>query len=595
MEAITTDMWIIFALLFVAVILFINERISFDVTALIILSTLLLTGILSPEEGFSGFSNVATITIANMFILSEGLRRTGALNRVGAWFSELGKQNYWIAVGSMMLIIGAVSGFINNTAAVAIFIPIVIQVANDLDESPSRLLMPLSFAAMFGGVCTLIGTSTNILVSSIAEEHNLAAFSMFEFAPAGLIFFGVGMIYMFTAGIRLIPKRRKNDNLTENFEMSAYLTDVIIEPGAACIGTSVRDTDLLGELDLDIIRVFKKNQVNNSSHNETILEEGDVLRIRGSAKEINELMKREDMSLLPTKHWYDADLTKGQTALLEVVIAPDSAMQNKPLGNVDFYDRFGAFVLAVRRKGELQQDELEEVTLRGGDSLLLSCDENRIEEIGSDPSFVVSNRVQLPEEKSGRISVAMVILAGVVGSAAFGLTSIVISSTVGVVLMIITRCLSTEEAYKAINWKVIMLLGGVLPLGIAMEKTGAAELISMNLLDLLGDIGPVAIVSGFFFLSMMLTNIISNQATAALLAPIAIQAAHSFGIDPRPLLVSITMAASLSFMTPVGYQTNTLIYGPGQYKFTDFTKVGTPLNLIFWGLGTIVIPLFWPF
>jgi len=311
--------------------------------------------------------------------------------------------------------------------------------------------------------------------------------------------------------------------------------------------------------------------------------------------EIEKMIAREDIALRPTRDWYEIDFEGGPDKLVEAVTAPDSALESEKIKEVDFPERFGAVPLAIRQRGRLQQEDLGKIRLSGGDSVLLNIDQERASEIDRDPSFVLASEVDTPQYRESRTTVALSILAGVVLLAAFNVTPIVVSSIAGCVAMVLTGCLTTEEAYQSINWKIIFLLAGVIPLGTAMENSGAAQILSTTVLDVLGPIGPTAVLTGFIFLSMMLTNIISNQATAALLAPIALQSAASLGIDSRPLLMAITYAASLSFMTPVGYQTNTMIYGPGQYKFTDFTKVGTPLNLILWVLATFLIPWIWPF
>lgn len=589
------DALLVFALVIVAMVLFVSERVSFDVAALVILSTLLLSGIVSPREGLAGFSNPATVTIGAMFVLSEGLRRTGALNDVSELFSAYGKDNFWLTLGAMMVLIGTVSAFINNTAAVAIFIPVVIGLASDMDVSASKLLMPLSFASMFGGVCTLIGTSTNILVSSIAEDHGVEPFGMFEFAPLGLIFLVVGFAYIYTAGIRLIPSRRVGKNLTESYKMQAYLTDVVVEEESVHVGTPVDDSELTTDLDIDVLQVFRSSEEPVQRDREAPLESGNVLRIRGGVEEIEKLLEREDVALRPAREWYDFDLEGGPDKLVEAVTAPDSTLESKRISDVDFQERFGAIPLAIRRRGELQQEDLDDVRLTGGDSVLLDMKEERTAEVQRDPSFVLTTEVDVERYRRSRIPLALVILTGVVLTAALNVAPIVATAVTGCVLMILTGCVTTEEAYQAINWKVIFLLAGVIPLGTAMENSGAADMLSSGLLETLQPFGPTAVLSGFFFVSMMLTNVISNQATAALLAPIALQTAEAMGVSSRPLLMAITYAASLSFMTPVGYQTNTMIYGPGQYNFVDFTRVGTPLNLILWVMGTFLIPWIWPF
>ena len=589
------DIIIVFALVVIALILFASEILSFDVVALIIMSILMLTGILTTEEGLSGFSNPATITIGAMFVVSEGIRRTGALEIVGNYFSTLGKLNFWVALVIMMVIIGVVSAFINNTAAVVIFIPVIMSTAQEMGVSPSKLLMPLSFASMFGGVCTLIGTSTNILVSSIAEDRGLEGFSMFEFTPLGAILLVVGFAYLFIIGVRLIPARRKDESLTNSFRMNEYLTDVTLEDAFEHEGVNPDEIKEHWDVDVDVVRVFRKGKVPNEQRCRTALEVGDVLRIRGNPKELDRLIKSEAISLNTPHKWKDGDLTEGDYALVEGVIAPDSELASKTIGEINFPERFGALVLGIRRRGELQHEHIDQIRLSGGDSLLLTVGYDQLPNLRNDPSFVFVSDVSITEYRKEKMPAALAILVGVVGAAALDLAPIVVTAIVGAVLLVVTRCLTSRQAYQSISWKVLFLLAGVIPLGTAMSKTGAAQILSDFLLNSLGAWGPQAVLSGFFLLTMLLTCMISNQATAALLAPIAIQAAQNMGADPRPFLMGITFAASLSFMTPMGYQTNTLIYGPGHYKFTDFTKVGAGLNLIFWIVATAMIPVIWPF
>lgn len=594
MFGIPLDIMAVYGLIVLAIFLFVSKRISFDVTSLILMAILIVSGILTPKEGLSGFSNPATITIACMFILSEGLRRTGALDILGDYFLHLGKLNYMVAILIIMAGIGVISAFINNTAAVAIFIPVIISLSKDLKVSASKLLMPLSFAAMFGGVCTLIGTSTNLLVNSIAAENGIEKFTMFDFSSVGIVFFIVGFIYVFSIGIRLIPKRRKEESLTDTFDMQEYLTDVVLKPNSKFIDTPLQNTALIKNLDLDIIEVFDKEGKSKFDRESVVLDSGDILRIRGGVEEINKLLKRGDVTIQLTENFEDRDFEKGNAKLVEAVVAPESSLEGKMLDQVKFYEEYEAILLAVRQRGELKQDKFADIRLDSGTSLLLYAKKERIKDIKTAAEFVLASTVDLPDHKKEKIPVAISIIAGVVGLAAFGVMPIVASAVCGVILMILTGCISNEAAYKAINWKVIFLLGGVLPLGVAMQKTGAAQLMADAVINQLQNYGPRAVLSAFFLLSMSLTNVISNQATAALLAPIAIDTAATLGINAEPLLLAVTYAASLSFMTPIGYQTNTMIFGPGQYKFSDFLKVGTPLNIIFWIIGTFVIPYFWP-
>lgn len=591
----TFEIAFVFLLLVIAIVLFITDYVAFDVTAIIIMACLLGSGILTPTEGLSGFSNPATVTVAAMFVLSEGMRRTGILNIAGDFFSEKMQENFTYWFFTLLLFICVISAFINNTAAVAIFIPVIMGIASKVGVSPSRMLMPLSFAGMIGGTTTLIGTSTNILVSSIAVERGMSAISMFELTPMGLVFIASGFIFLFTVGNKMIPERRKEEELTKEYEMQHYLTDIKINENSALVGTYLDEDELTKNLDLDVIRVFKRSENSSAQRNQIKLEGGDVLRIRGNVSEIKKLMKSENVSILPSKEWMDKDLERGQDAIVEAVIAPESSLVKTKLGEFPFYENIGAVPLAIRQRGEVQHDDLSDIVLSGGDSILLSMSSERTAELENESAFVLVSKIDTILYREDKTFWAIGILAGVVLAAALGITSIVVSAVIGVILMIFTGCLRTEEAYEAINWKVIMLLAGVLPLGTAMDKTGAAELMASGMVESLAGFGPTVLMSGFFLLTILITAVMSNNASAALLAPIAIEAASTIDVNPEAFLYAVTFAASLSLITPFGYQTNTMIYGPGQYTVKDFFKIGIPLNIIFWILATIFIPMIWPF
>lgn len=591
----TFEIAFVLALVVLAVILFATEKLPVDLVALLVMGALLLSGVITPEQGIAGFSNTATITVGAMFVLSAGLFKTGAVNYLGRALSRLFRLHLWMGLIVTMIIAGVLSGFINNTPVVAIFLPILLGVARDLNVSPSRLLMPLSFASMFGGVCTLIGTSTNILVSAIAEQHGEPAFGMFEFTPLGAIFFAAGLVYMIFIGVRLIPERRGKGDLTQTFGMGDYLIDVVLLPEAKSVGKSVADAPLAKDLDIDILEVRREGRLIPFPTSETVLAARDVLRVRCEVEKIKQLQEREGIALKPEIEWRDEELESEEAMLVEAVIAPNSVLDGKTLRDIRFRNYFGGTVLALRHRGETVHENLETTTLRAGDVLLVKIRRDHLIHLEEHEAFLVVSEVGLPTFRKRKVLQAVAIVAGVVLTAALNILPILVGAIAGSILMLLTRCLDLEDAYKAIEWKVIFLLAGVLSLGAALEKTGAALLISDALIAGVGPWGPVALLAAFFLLTTLLTNVMSNNAAAALLAPIALAAAASLGLSPRPLLMAVTFAASLSFMTPVGYQTNTLIYGPGQYKFADFLRAGTPLNLLFWVLATLLIPVFWPF
>jgi len=590
----TFDAWMVFGLLALAVGLFISERVPLGLAALLVTGLLMAAGILTPAEGLSGFSSSATITIAAMFVLSEGLRRTGLLDLVGRFFIHLGKKHQGQALVVMMLTVGGISAFINNTAAIAIFIPVVLTVAEEMQVSPSKLLMPISFTSMLGGVCTLIGTSTNILVSSIAESHGLRGFAMFELSSLGLIFFAAGFVFLMSIGIRLIPARRDIHKKTGSYNLQRYLTDVVMEAGGQLVGKPLKDSELYRKLDIDVLQVFRKGERLSGKAEEVVLQAGDVLRVRGGIEEIKKLFLREDVKVTTSDQWLERDLEQTEVGLMEAVVAPDSSLERKRIDQVDFRQRFNAIPLAIQRGGRVQNENLGSIRLHGGDCLLLAIDAEQTERLQQNRSFVLATSVPMPRYRWNKMPIALMVMTGVVAATALDLAPVVVNAVLGVVVLVLTGCLTNEESYRAVNWEVVLLLGGVIPLGVAMEKTGAAQTLAHGVVDTLGGWGPEAVLSGFFLLTMLLTAIMNNQASAALLAPMVIQVAHDLGADPRAFLIAVTYGASLCFMTPVGYQTNTLVYGPGQYRFGDYTRVGVWLNLLLWVIGSWMIPVLWP-
>lgn len=587
----TLEMILVLGLTLSAVILFATEKLPVDLTAMIIMSTMLLSGMITAEDAIGGFSNPATVTVGAMFVLSAGLFKTGAVNVVGNLLAKVGKISFWLVLVVMMLLVGALSAFINNTAAVAIFLPVALAIAKDCKVGPGRLLMPLSFASMFGGVCTLVGTSTNILVSSIAERHGLAPIAMFEPTRLGLIFFGVGSLYLLLVGVRMIPNRVGNGERSLVFGSGEYQTEIVLEPNARSVGTVLAKSPLLKDLVIKGVDVFRAGSRLEEPADTLVLQAGDHLKVRCDLENFRKLKERRGIAL----RQHSGEAKSEEAVLVEAVVAPGSTLDGRSLQQARFRSRYGLQALAIRHRNNVRRENLEDVQLKAGDVLLFEVEQHHLEQLREDKTFVLVSQVELPVFRKSRMLTAVAIVAGVVAAAASGYIPIVAGAIIGCILMVMTRCITLDEAYGSINWQVIFLLAGVLTLGTGLEKTGAARLLGGLMVETLGSLGPMALVSGIYLATSILTELMSNNATAALLAPIAIAAAESQGIDSRPLLMAITFAASASFMTPVGYQTNTLIYGPGQFRYADFLRVGTPLNIMFWLLATFLIPHYWPF
>ena len=577
-----------------AVVLFVTEKFSTDIVAILVMIVLLVFRVLTPAEGLAGFANTATVTVGAMFVLSAGMFRSGAVNFVGKALGRLARHSSRLMLFVLMVGVGVLSSFLNNTAAVAILIPVVIVVARRAKTSPSKLLMPLSFASMFGGMCTVLGTSTNILASSIAEQAGLGAFSMFEFTKLGIIFFAVGVAYMMTLGRRLVPDHRGQGDLTTSFGLGDYLTDLVLQTESKSVGHPLASAPLVKELNIDVLQILRGEDTLRPTP-ETILREGDVLRIQGDLRTINELKGRAGVTFGMSMKWQDEHLQSTDTRLVEAVVGPSSPLAGKSLTESRLRENYGASVLAIRQHGTLRQGQFENITLMPGDALLIDVPNDQIEHLTQQRVFLVVSRAGIPRFDWRKASKAVAIVVAVVVVAATGLLPIVAAAATGALMMVLSGCVSTEEAYGAIEWNVLFLLAGMLSLGAAMEKTGASTMLANGMIDSVGGFGPLALLAAFFGATMLLTEVMSNNATVALLLPIAITTAQAIDVDPRAFMFAVVFAASSSFMTPVGYQTNTMIYGPGQYRFKDFARVGAPLNLIFWALGTLLIPWFWPF
>ncbi|MBK8340548.1 MAG: SLC13 family permease [Flavobacteriales bacterium] len=593
--------WIVLATIVGALILFISEKLSIDLVALLILMVLVGTGVITPKEALNGFSDQATITVAFMFVLSAALLRTGAVSTIGPKLSVLFRTNPLAGMLVFTLVVACLSAFVNNTPVVALLMPVVVQMAHSSGQAPSKLLIPLSYATIVGGVVTLLGTSTNIVVSGVLTTLGMAGLGMFDQTPLGLIFMVVGVLYLGFIGRRLLPDRRQAKDLGDKFSMRGYVTEIQILKGAQAVGQSIMDSSLVKELDMDIIEIRRADQRFTLPSGDMILEEGDILKVRCELDRIRALKDRAHISVEPTLRLANDDLRKRGTTLVELVITASSELEGKLLGEADLIRKYRAVPLAVRHREDVVHERLHDVVLRAGDVILAEVRSHyvatlkKLEGTQESPFVILTEQEGVAIFQRKRFAVVSLVLLAVVILSSTELVPIAIATLGAVVLLVLLRMLSMKDVYESIEWRIVFLLAGTLSLGVAMQKCGLADRFASGLVEVMGPFGPRWVICGLYLITLILTELMSNTATAALVTPIAVATAHTLGVSPMPFVMAVVFAASLGFMTPFGYQTNAMIYGVGQYKSTDFLRVGAPLSILFWVLATWLIPEFYPF
>ncbi len=589
------DILIVLLILAGAILLYATEWLRMDLVSLLVLLAVGLSGLVSPNEAFSGFSNPAVITVAAMFILSAGLNQTGALAPLGERLLKVAGRSEMHMIAAIMLVSAFFSAFINNIGATAMLMPLVTATAQKGKISPSKLLIPLAFGSLLGGVCTLIGTPPNILVNELMREHTGSGFGMFSFTPLGLLLLVGGVLFMLLAGRHLLPDR-KAGSLTEAYQVKNYVSEVAILPSSPLVGKTIAASGIERDFNLRVRALLRGKEKFPFPHRNRKLRAGDILFLEGDSSGILRVREKKGIQLVQeAEHPVSGVGKRDEVVVVEAALTPTSEMVGKTLRDVRFADTHGLTVLAIWRKGAPVLRKVDHVALRFGDVLLLQGTRERAIHLGRDHGFLLLGDVDRMPFRPRRGPTAILILLGVVISASLGLLPIMLAATLGAVLMVLLHCLSLKEAYEAIDWSIIVLIAGTLPLGIAMERSGTARMLAEQLLALLGPLGPWAVLSGLFLLTFLLTAMMSNAATAVLIAPIAFETATELAVRPEPFYMAVAVAASASFLTPVSHQSNALVMGPGGYRFADFLKVGTPLNLLIWLLASLGIPVLFPF
>ncbi|HSJ15315.1 MAG TPA: SLC13 family permease [Longimicrobiales bacterium] len=582
--------------------LFIWNRLRVDLVGIIVMVALIVTGLVTPREGISGFANEAVVTVAAMFILSAGLLRTGAIDILSRWAERVaGGGEFGLLLVSLGLVV-PLSAFINNTPVVVVIIPMVHGLSRKLGVSPSRLFMPISFGSQLGGTLTLIGTSTNLLVAGLVLDLGLDRIGLFDITPPALIMTAVGLAYLLTVGRWLTPSREAGTDLIETYELREYLTGLVVESESPLAGRSLRDANFARNYGLQVIGIDRAGERIPFPHADVIIHVGDVLVVEGRIADIALIEQHEHLSIAGTKPRLRVQEQRGAgeaqsrgPALAEVIVTPRSSAVGRSLRQLNFRNRYGLPVLGIQRHGAAFHDAMRDARLAPGDILLVSGTTAELRRLHETGDLALLGTVALPAKRLRKLKYSLPIIVGVVLLAAFEVMPILVSALLGVVAMFVTGCITPDEAYNEIDWMVIVLLGSIIPLGLAMQNTGTAGLIATRLLALTEPLGLFGVLAMFYLLTSLLTELISNNAAAVVLAPIAIAVAAALDASPMPFVIAVMLAASNSFMTPIGYQTNTFIFGPGGYRFSDFIRVGGPLNLLMLIVATLVIPIFFPF
>jgi di/tricarboxylate transporter len=546
---------------------------------------LMLSKQVTPEEGIAGFSNSATLTVMAMFVLSAGISRTGALQQANELLLRWSGQTVRRQVLAVGAIAGPLSGIVNNTAILSVFLPLVEELCRQRKISTAKLLMPLSFATILGGTLTVVGTSTSVLASGLSKELGYGEFGLFQFTALGLIVFALGLLYLVFVAPSLLPNRKApTDLLSQDYDLKEYVSEVVVTPRSSLVGQSLRSSQLQRRFDLDVLEMIHNGNRFAQPLADKVLSAGDILIVRCGRQDLLKIRDSEGLEILPDvqfgqKSW-QTDLASGEEGIAEAMVAANSNLIGSTLKELRFRQRYNVTVLAIRRGQDLVRDRLGKVPLRFGDLLLVQGPKQSFVGLQTSRDVLVLEQRDVENMRSKKATLAIAIGLGVVGMAATGQYPILVAALAGAVLMVLTGCLKPGELYEAVRWDVIFLLASLIPLGTAMEKSGTTQWLAAQLVTLGQSLSGYALLTVLFVATTLLTAILSNSAAVILLLPVGVQVAENLGLSPLTVMFVITFAASNSFASPIGYQTNTMVYGAGGYRFLDFVRVGGPLCIL---------------
>lgn len=598
-----TQLVVTFAIAIVALGLLLSDRLRPDLVALMTVVALGASGILTPQEAFSGFGRSAVITIMAIFILAEGLQRNGMVERLGNFLVRLAGHGEGRLVAVVMLAGAGLSLFMNNIAAVSVLMPAVAAAARRARISPARLMMPLAFATLLGGMATLL-TTTNIVVSTLLRDEGLPGYGLLDFAPVGLPLVAAGVVTMVLWGRHRLPTalpagwvvpEPPGDDLVEVYRLGERLFRARVPEGSALVGKPLCQSAFRERYNLSVVAVERAGRIIPSPSPDLVLCPHDEVLLAGKVEELSPENLGPQLEILPARPCSREELESPEVAIAEAVLAPRSRLIGQTLRQARFREKYGMAVLAIWRAGRPIRTALGDLALQFGDALLLQGPREHLPLLRFEPDLIVLANERSPAAVSrwkGWLALAVVATTLVLAAVEATLVGEIMLG--GAVVLLLLRLLTMEEAYQAIEWKSVFLVAGMLPLGMALTRTGAAALLADRLLLLLGPAGPLAVLAGLTLLAALLTQAMNGAAVASVVAPMAIQAAQRLGVDPRALAMGVALGTSMAFATPLGHPVNVLVMGPGGYRFRDYLRVGLPLALLLLALVLLLLPLFWP-
>jgi len=586
----TIEILALFTILVIMMGLMVTEKLPADTLSIVVMCTLIVGGFVSPEEGVSGLSNPAVVTVLCLMILTVALESTGLINTIGNLLKDLLKAKEWKSMSLLLLIVSVCSALISTTAIVIVFMRILLRLSKKIPFKLSRFLMPLSFVGIMGGASTLIGTSTNLIVSEMAEKNGLEPFGIFEITPLGIIITIIGITYLILAGRFMLPET-ESKGLVKDYHIEEFLTEVRVKEDSKLIGKRIQETDIYNDEEVHILEIKHQDDDFHTPMMGEFFQAGDELLIKSSVEKLAKFRKGNNLELLVSDSEFNDERMKNEDrTICEIYIKPNSRLNGKRLDKISFKRDYDAIPLAVKTKNKYYQSKLGEIYINTGDSILLDIGKANFKNFYYESDFIVLQHYEDINMRDDKQYLAGGIMLGVIVLATLNIFPIMVSALLGCVLMLITGCLKLKDAYRKLEWNVYFLLAGILPLGIALDKSGASNLIAEQFTSSFGSLSPQLLICVLYFTVTLFSSVISNNATAILFAPIVIAIAGKLSISPEPLLITIMFAANMSFITPLGYQTNTLVYGVGNYRFKDFIKVGGLLSLIIWIVASLLIP-----